>query len=150
MEQSFFFQLDQWNWFILAALFAVLEVIAPGYLLMWYGVAAAFVGALALLVDLSWQMQLALYSLIGIGLLVVSIRFAGRGRSSDRPLLNRRAETHIGRTYTLASATSNGRGRLQVDDSEWSVRLADGAELPAGAKVVITGLEGTTLIGRAA
>ena len=85
MENSFFFSLGIWNWFIIAGMFAVLEMIAPGYFLIWYGLAALVVGGLALAIDLSWQMQLALYAIIGIGLLVASIRFAGaKGSTSDQ------------------------------------------------------------------
>lgn len=151
MENSFFFQLGAWNWFILAALFAVLETIAPGYMLMWYGVAALLVGALAQFFDLSWQWQLALYALIGIALLLASVRLAGaRLGDSDRPLLNRRGASHVGRTYVLSVAARNGRGKLRVEDGEWSVRLEPGGDLPAGALVLVTGVDGNTLIGKAA
>ena len=150
MENSFFFSLGLWNWFIIAAVLGVLEVIMPGYFMIWYGLAAVFVGALALMVDISWQVQLILYAVIGMGLLVASLRFAGsRAGESDRPLLNKRGESHVGHVYELQEATSNGRGRVKVGDSIWQVKLENGADLAKGEDVLITGVKGTKLIGKA-
>jgi membrane protein implicated in regulation of membrane protease activity len=151
MENSFFVGLGAWNWFIVAAAFAILEVLLPGYMLMWYAVAAVLVGGLALVLDLAWQYQLALYAVIGIALLFAAIRIAGsRTGTSDRPLLNRRGASHIGQTYALSVEARDGRGKLRVEDGEWSVRLEDGGNLPTGARVLVTGIDGNTLIGKAA
>ena len=119
--------------------------------MIWYGLAAVFVGVLALIVNISWQMQFILYALIGMGLLIGSLRFAGaRTGKSDRPLLNKRGKAHIGHVYELFDATSNGRGSVKVGDSIWSVQLEDGADLGQGEAVLITDVIGTRLIGKAA
>ncbi len=150
MENSYFFSLGIWNWFILAGILGVLEMVAPGYFLIWYGLAALVVGGLALAVDISWQMQLILYAVIGMGLLIASLRFAGaRAGESDRPMLNKRGRSLIGKTYSLVNATANGRGSVKVGDSIWSVRLEDGTDLGKGDSVLITGVEGTKLVGKA-
>jgi len=150
MENSYFFSLGIWNWFILAGILGVLEMVAPGYFLIWYGLAALVVGGLALAIDISWQIQLILYAVIGMGLLVASIRFAGaRTGKSDRPLLNKRGKSHLGKTYSLLDATSNGRGSVKVGDSIWSVQIEERADLDKGAVVLITDVSGTKLIGRA-
>ncbi len=150
MQHSFFFSLGLWNWFIIAAIFGVLEMALPGYLMIWYGLAALFVGVLALVVEISWQMQLVLYALIGMGLLAGSLRFAGsRTGKSDRPLLNKRGKTHIGHVYELLEDTINSRGSVKVGDSIWSVQLEDNADLGKGKAVLITDVIGTRLIGKA-
>ena len=132
MENSFFFSLGIWNWFILAGILGVLEMVAPGYFLIWYGLAALVVGGLALAIDISWQMQLIMYAVIGMGLLIASLRFAGsRAGESDRPMLNKRAKSYLGKTYTLIDDTSNGRGSVKVGDSIWSFcRSKKGQTLP--------------------
>ena len=151
MDNSFFFSLGLWNWFILAGILGVLEMIAPGYFLIWYGLAALVVGGLALAMDLSWQMQLIMYAVIGMGLLIASLRFVGsRTGKSDSPMLNKRGKSHIGKVYELIDATNNGRGSVKVGDSIWSVKLEDGANLGKGEGVLITDVSGTKLIGRAA
>ena len=151
MANSLLFSFGVWNWFILAILLALLELVMPGYFIIWYGLAAFAVGGLAMAIDMSWQVQLALYAVIGIGLLIVSLRFAGsKAGESDRPLLNKRGQTHIGNVYVLLADTKNGRGHVKVGDGQWRLKLEDGKDLPKGASVLITGVTGTRLIGRAA
>ena len=62
--------------------------------------------------------------------------------SSDRPLLNRRAEQFIGQRYTLETAIVGGKGKVRIGDSPW---LAEGPDLPAGAEVEVVGVDGTTV-----
>lgn len=56
--------------------------------------------------------------------------------------LNNRLARFIGREAVLDRAIENGRGRVRLDDSYWDVT---GGELPAGARVRVTGVEGMTL-----
>jgi membrane protein implicated in regulation of membrane protease activity len=48
----------------------------------------------------------------------------------------------IGKVFTLRTAIVNGRGRLLVAGSTW---LVTGPDLPAGASVRVTGVEGPRL-----
>ena len=64
-----------------------------------------------------------------------------RASASDRHL-NRRAESYIGRLFTLDGAIVDGRGRLKVDDTVW---LVAGPDLPTGTRVRVTGAENTLL-----
>lgn len=49
----------------------------------------------------------------------------------------------IGQTATLSEPIQNGRGRVQLGDTQWLVK---GRDLPEGTQVKITGAEGTWLI----
>ena len=149
MENSFFISLGAWNWFIIAGVLGVLELLLPGYFVIWYSLAAILVGALALAIDMSWQMQLALYAVMGLGLLLAATRLvAARSGKSDRPLLNRRAQTHLGKVYTLIADTDHGRGSVRVGDSIWQVQIENGQDLAKGDSVLITDIAGTRLIGQ--
>jgi membrane protein implicated in regulation of membrane protease activity len=64
-----------------------------------------------------------------------------RARSSE-VRLNRRAEAHIGRIFTLERPIIDGRGRLKVDDTTW---LVEGPDLPAGTRVQVTSVNNTLL-----
>ncbi len=151
MGNSFFLSLGLWNWFIIAAIFGVLEIIVPGYFMIWYGLAAVLVGGLALTFDISWQLQLISYAVIGMGLLVLSLRFAGaRMGESDRPLLNKRGRAHVGQVYELLDDTRKGRGSVKVGDSIWAVQITDGRDLAKGDGVLITDVIGTRLVGKEA
>lgn len=50
---------------------------------------------------------------------------------------------HIGHTMTLDSPLNGGVGRIKIGNREWSVR---GPELPAGAKIRVTGVDGSVLL----
>jgi inner membrane protein len=68
--------------------------------------------------------------------------FARIRPQSSATHLNRRAETYVGRTFTLERPIVDGRGRLKVDDTVW---LVEGPDLPAGTRVQVTGVDSTLL-----
>jgi membrane protein implicated in regulation of membrane protease activity len=58
------------------------------------------------------------------------------------PGLNRRAAAYIGTESLLVQLIGPGHGRVQIGDTTW---LADGPELPAGARVRGVGARGAIL-----
>ena len=141
---SILMQLGVWNWLILAAILFVLEILAPGVFLIWFGIAAAIVGVIAMTMDISWQWQAVLFAGIALVMVLMARSFYARGGpKSDSPLLNRRAKQHIGRSYQLAEAIVNGRGKAHVGDSLWTV---EGPDLEKGTNVLVTGSKGAILI----
>lgn len=141
---SVFLDLGAWNWLILAGLFFALELAAPGIFLVWFGIAAAIVGGLALVFDIGWQWQLVLFGLLALVAVVTARKFLRiDDASAERPLLNRRAQQHVGKSYVVAEAIANGRGKVRIGDSLWRVEGPDTAE---GARVTVTGTDGATLI----
>lgn len=135
-----------WHWLALGALLIGAEMLLPGTFLLWIGIGALITGLIsALYPDLAWQWQLAVFACLS----VISI-LAGRQiwkkfhrETSDAPLLNQRGAQMQGRTAALDQPIENGRGRIRFGDSSWAAR---GPDLPAGAKVVVTGVEGSTLV----
>ena len=62
---------------------------------------------------------------------------------SDQPLLNQRGARYVGRQFSLSEAIINGQGKIKVEDSIWKVH---GKDLPEGAQVRVTGVDGTILM----
>lgn len=136
--------LGAWRWFVLGLVLLGLELIAPGTMLLWLGVAAIVVGLIALVIDPGWQIEIVSFAVLGLAA-AVGWWFYGRpdnAAASDRPMLNRRAERHVGKTFTLDAPIVNGDGRLRIDDTSW--RIA-GPDLPAGARVMVVAVDGITL-----
>lgn len=134
-----------WHWWVLAAVLASVEIIAPGAAFLWLGAAAALVGmVLVVFPGLGWQAQFGLFALLCIIAFAAS-RFIPRAKpgDTDEPGLNRRAEQYVGRTLVLESGIVNGRGRARVGDSLWTVTGAQ--DLPAGAAVRVVGADGAVL-----
>ena len=120
------------------------EVLAPGAFLLWLGIAAAVVAVVVLAFpDLPHLWQAALF--VGVSLaLIPAYRhfFRGADAVTDQPLLNRRSEQFVGQSFLLHSAIVRGVGRVQVGDALWTV---NGPDLPAGARVRVTGADAMTL-----
>ena len=141
-----FFAIDPgWAWLILAALLFVLDVLAPGFYVIWFGIGAAVVGVIMFAVPLVTEWQILAFCAASVAsLLVGRALFGGRRATvSDNPLLNQRGRQLIGRTFTLATPISSGRGRITAGDGLWIVQ---GPDLPAGTEVRVTGSDGTVLV----
>ena len=139
----------QWNWqavtwAVVALLLLAAETLAPGAFMLWLGFAAAAVFVLVLVVPgLPVLAQVvAFLALSVLSIQIYRIRFRGRVRQSDQPMLNRRAEQLIGRVVPLESAIVNGSGRVQIADAYWDV---SGPDLPAGSVVRVVAVDGMTL-----
>jgi inner membrane protein len=131
-------------WFAVGLGLMVLETVVPGVHFLWFGVAAAIVGVLALLVPMALSAQLILFSLISI-VTVFLVRRSSRGGNakSDEPALNVRGAHYIGRTVTVEEPIKDGRGKVRVGDTIWA---AEGEDALKGAQVEITGVNGTVLV----
>ncbi|MCP4329938.1 MAG: NfeD family protein [Alphaproteobacteria bacterium] len=141
---AWFEQTRFWHWFILAFLLVGFEMLVPGTYLLWLGISAGVVGVVVLVLpDLAWQVQLALFAIVSVAAVVASRIWIRRHPiETEQPALNRRGEQYVGRTFTLTEPVSNGEGRLRVDDTTWKVR---GEDVEAGARVRVTGADGTVL-----
>jgi membrane protein implicated in regulation of membrane protease activity len=132
-----------WLWLIGGVLLLILEVIAPGFFLVFLGAAAMATGLFTLLFDLGAASQLALFALYAVIAVLVGRRFyANRTSDSTDPLLNDRAGRMVGKVVTVVEAVDEHSGRVRVGDSEWSAR---GRPAAAGTRVRITGIEGNCL-----
>lgn len=132
-----------WIWLIGGVLLLIMEVIAPGFFLVFIGAAAMATGLFTVLFDLGTSMQLALFALYAVVAVLVGRRFyANRTADSSDPLLNDRAGRLVGKVVTVVVDVDDHNGRVRVGDSEWSAR---GGPAAVGERVRITGVEGNCL-----
>lgn len=138
-------------WWILALVLIAIEVILPGYFMLWIGIAAGITGVVVLVApDLSMLAQAVVF--VVLAFLSCAVYWYGlRPRlMRDEPgdaLLNRRGEQKIGQRYVLVEPIVHGRGKAKVGDGMW---LVSGPDLPAGAMVEVVGVDGTTLLVKVA
>lgn len=72
------------------------------------------------------------------------MQYRARRRELDRPTAaHRLGLRHIGEALTLQSPIQDGTGRIRLGNREWNVR---GPNLPAGARVRVTGVDGSILL----
>jgi len=135
---------DFWHWWIGGLVLLILEIFLPGTFFLWMGVAAGFVGVLLWIWPaLPIEYQIILFAVDSVVNIVAWKGYEKRRPvRTDQPALNRRGEQYVGRRFTLDEPIVDGVGQLRVDDTRWRI---EGPDLPAGRKVVVTGVDGTVL-----
>lgn len=137
-----------WFWLSLGLVLGVAEMLAPGFFLIWLGLAAIIVGLLDWALPISIPFQVALFAILSI--LTV---YAGKKFLKDNPIetsdpnLNDRGARLAGEIVTVVEAIQDSNGRVKVGDTVWSAR---GADAKVGARVRVTGADGAVLLVEAA
>ena len=136
-----------WSWWVLGVVLLILEIVVPGVFLFWIGLAGIATGLLSLVLWGSaiwaWQVQVVTFVILSFVAVLIGRSVLKRGETaSDEPHLNRRSESLVGRVVTVTDAIENGRGRVKVGDTTWSV---SGPDQPTGAKVRIVSASGNEL-----
>lgn len=143
---EFLSNLEYWHWLAIALVFFIIEMLAPGAIFLWFGAAAVVVGIIMLVAsDLTWQIQIILFSLLSVISLVAWRMYVKKNPPSDNeyPTLNKRGEDLVGRVFTLDEDIVNNYGKIRVDDTMWKIR---GEDLASGGKVRVTEVDGTVLV----
>ena len=133
-----------WIWAIAGISLLTAEIIAPGFFLIFIGIAAVLTGLFTLLFDLSLAPQLILFAIYAVLAVMIGKRWYGEpGGKDERHVINDPASRMIGRTVTVVTDVDDHGGRVRVGDGEWSAR---GGPAASGERVTVTGVEGNCLI----
>jgi membrane protein implicated in regulation of membrane protease activity len=132
-----------WSWVIAGLIFLALELILPGGILVWLGVAGIVTGLMLLFQPLDWPWQWLIFGVLSLGSILVWLRYSrSKPEKTDRPYLNRRADQLVGQEAVLEQAIAQGFGRIILGDTVWRV---SGPDLPKGQRVRIVGASGAVL-----
>lgn len=144
MEQ-FFPLIGPWFWWIVAGVLLLAEMIMPGFFMLWLAVAAALTALVDMIFHFSWVGESLTFAALSMITVLASWRFVmgQRNMKSDSPHLNQKHTGFVGKSYVLAQAITNGSGKIRVEDALWDV---DGPDLPVGARVKVTGVDGLRLV----
>lgn len=136
-----------WLWLYAGAILMFLELLAPGFVIFFFGLAAATVGVMRFVFGegftLAWQ--LASFSALAIVYILLLRRwvkgiFAGRTEASAEDFDN----GYVGRTGKVTAAiVPPNAGRVELGDAEWTA-VAD-APVAAGANVKVISQNNLTM-----
>lgn len=134
-------------WAAAGVVLLVLEILVPGFFLVWFAAAALLTaGAVLALGGGAPVFQAALFTVLSAllvaGALAWRRRRPGSGSADAAAAINDRAAQKLGVVARLDEPLSGGRGRLFIGDTLWQI---EGPDLPAGTRVRITGHVGTVL-----
>jgi inner membrane protein len=130
-------------WLVVGFLLCAVETLAPGAFFIWFGAAAAIVGAVDYVWPMSFEAQLVLFAALVTVLVLVGRRVYGSSAGEPGPPPLSRAQALIGEDFFLEEPIVRGYGRIRVGDSSWRVA---GEDCPAGAKVRVVAVEDGSLL----
>lgn len=133
-------------WIVIGLVLLGAETLLPGAFLLWVGLASIGTGIMLLLATPPFWLTVTVF----IALLAAGIGAALRLRrlSPTRPQVNTPASGLVGRPGVMMDSNTTGP-RVRVGDSDWAARLPrDVSSAPAGTRVRVDGVDGTTLIVR--
>lgn len=132
-----------WSWIVAGLVLLALELVLPGGILVWMGIAGIVTGLMLLFQPMGWPLQWLIFGVLSLGSILVWLRYSrSRPQTTDRPFLNQRTDQLVGQEAVLEQPIAQGFGRIVLGDSVWRV---SGPDLAAGQRVRIVGSAGAML-----
>ncbi len=128
-----------WSWIALGVVLLAIEVATGSGYLLWPA-ASAGVTALVTWLRLGLPVELLIFAVLTIVSTLVCRRFLPHPFRLRGPDINDPHHRIIGRHGDAVVAFAGGHGRVFIDGKEWAAELEDGGELPAGARLEVTGV----------
>lgn len=137
---TFFLNMGWWQWFSFGVALLAVELMFPGIFMLWFGISALTTALIVFALDISGTFPIIVFLIAGI-----CSSFLGHNyqKKCKAQLVNNLEKNFVGRTITLQCAIENGIGREKIDNSYWTLK---GLDLNKGEKVIITGVEGNSLL----
>jgi len=137
-----------WLWLGLGLLLAVAEMLVPGVFLIWLAGAAILTGVLAFALPIAMPLQIVVFAVAAIIAVFAGRNYIRRHPVAEAdPMMNRRGARAVGELVRVSQPIIDGQGKVHMGDSEW---LARGPDAPVGARVRVTGSDGSVLLVEAA
>jgi len=139
-------------WLIIAGIFAALEVLTPGFVLLWFAVGALVASVLAMLGIDSVAVQMIVFLVVSVVMVLASRtileKFFTRARGAK---LRSGAETMIGQIGTVVESSRGAlnEGAVKIYGSVWTAFPAEGEwPLTEGESVSVERIEGNSIYVR--
>ncbi len=133
-------EFEIWHYWLAAALiFFIFEMVVPSFVVFNFGIGSLF-GCLAASINLSFEWQLALFSLATLSSFFL-IRPALKKWAYQRSQkIKTNIEALIGRIGIVSETIDpvTGKGRVKLDGDDWMARTGSPGIIPTNTRVKIT------------
>lgn len=142
-------QMLYWHWLVLGVLLIIGEIFIPSFTILWFGLGALSVGALALLVDMPFSIQVLLWTISSVVFTVLWFRVIKPKmeiRNNDG-LARESAIGESGQVIKLPAGQSNGKLRFStpvLGEDEWE--FSCDTEVGLGDRLHIKEISGNVLV----
>ncbi len=146
MDLSNFFSNLPLVWFLIGLTFVLLELVVPGFVLIFFGLGAWVVALLGLFIDIDVTLQIILFIISSITSLVLfRKKLKARFFQSDNNNSSSLDDEFIGReALVIIDILPNKPGKVEFKGTQWKAKA--NTELKAGETVVIYDKESICLI----
>lgn len=133
-----------WIWLYVGAFLMLAEILAPGFVIFFFGLAAATVGLLLFAFDFSATVQAALFSALSVVYLVALRRVVKSVFMGETAEAGAVAGEYVGRVgRVVETIRPEVPGRILLGDAEWTASA--GERLEPGTEVRVVAQENLTL-----
>jgi len=131
------------GWMIAGLVLLILEIFVGSFFLMWIGAGALLTALAALLFTQAW-VQWLVFAIVSAILLVVSRPFVRSIHA--RVTVPSNVDSLIGQQAVVLQEINDqaNTGRVRIRSDEWRAR--SDSVIEADSRVIVTGVEGTTLL----
>ena len=130
-------------WFAIGFIFFILEFVAPGFILFFFGVGAWTAAVCLLIFPISLNVQLLIFLCASVITLLVFRKYLSRFMRT-KTSKNELAHEFVGKTAIAQTSIGPGRnGKVEFHGTSWDARSEE--SIDPGQKVIITGNESILL-----
>lgn len=136
-----------WHWLTLGFGLLIAEILIPGVFLLWWGLSAIIIAAMALFIGLPLATLIVTYAILALILSFVWWKYQHKKDLKDQihTSLNQRNNSMIGSIGIVREINLNGIGRGHFGDTTWRIQ---GKNLHIEDQIEVYKVEGITLFVR--
>ena len=139
-----------WIWILLGVVLLGAEAATGSGWLLWPAASAMVVAVITVAgIRLGAPLEIVVFAILTIITTFLARRYLIR-MPGERPDINDQQQRLLGKVGVARTAFTGGHGRAFVNGAEWPAELENGDTLEAGAKVVVTAIDGSRLTIRPA
>ncbi len=124
-------KMTAWQWMSLGIALLAFELMFPGLFLLWFGLSALITAVLVYLLGLPSVVAIGIFLIAGVAL---SFFISKKQNAGAQFLVNDSINKMVGKVIVLDEAIVNGRGRVKIADSHWTVT---GPNFAGGSRVKV-------------
>ncbi len=127
----------KWLWLYAGVFLMLMEILTPGFVIFFFGLAAATVGGLLFAFDLNTSVQAALFSIFSIVYLLGLRRFMMSmfmGKTADTASIESEYVGRVGKV--VQTIRPEVPGRILLGDAEWAASATGQIERDMEVRVV--------------
>ncbi|MEJ5348015.1 MAG: NfeD family protein [Desulfosoma sp.] len=140
-----------WVWISLGMMLVILKIFVPNFVIVWFGVAAIFVGWLRTVTEPSLTYQLVFWALLSLALLGLLLLFI-KPRTADKTKAGLSREAVVGAVgHVMETSVGQRRGKVRfwvplLGAEEWSCLVHEGKVVAVGDRVQVVDIVGNVLV----